>query len=167
VANVLTNTGFEVDLAAWNKIRNTETFTRDTSEFHGGVASGKVVTPGVQTEEGIDQVVTTTVNSSDPVVAKAWMKGTGSFSLRATTRDPIGLYQDIGAWTPVTLTSSWQQVTATVDATSDAVGVSIELSTGASIAAVTVYLDDLELNTPDIGGGGGGGYRDVTTVRAG
>ena len=147
--NLLANPGFEVDLATWVKIRGTETFTRDTGEFHSGVASGKIVTPGVQTEEGILYQEPLLIADGAEVKATVWMKGaSGSFSVRSTIHDPFGVYQDLGSWATATLDGTWQQMSSSVTATSAAQGAGIEISTATTIGAVTVFLDDAELWVP-------------------
>lgn len=147
--SLLTNPGFEIDTVGWDLANGTETLARDSTEFHSGVASGKVVTPGTIPQEGIYYQSTFIILPGIGITTRSWLKGTGTIQLWASTVD--GVYQDILKSSDVVLTSSWQFVEVNLTATLSATSVRVEARTSDSLGAqaVTFYVDDAALIVTD------------------
>lgn len=146
------NPTLEVNANDWFARNGTETLTRDTTEFHSGIASLKVVTPGSAAAEGAWCFSLVAPNVAGRLVsASAWVKGaSGVVSISSITRVG-GVFEGFFDYTGATMNGTWQQITATTRLTT---GVSdqIEVAIGPddTIAqAITYFVDDVFLSIPD------------------
>lgn len=155
MANICTNPGFETNTTGWFAAQGTETLTRDTTQFHSGVASGKLVTPGGVAQEGLFFEASYAVAIGNAITTRCWLRGAGTVQVWAAT--VAGLYQDVVKSGDVALTGSWQQVSSNLTAAATATEVRIEVRTSENLSAqaVTFYVDDAEILVPDVATGGG------------
>lgn len=113
--NLITNPNFETNTTSWgtsNSFRNATgaTLSRQTTQFHSGVASMRIVSTAVVTQ-GADYT-TLPVVIARPVTVAMWLRGNaGGEVVHMILGDgTVGAV----ASTPITLTTSWQRTSATL-----------------------------------------------------
>ena len=127
--NLIANSSFETNLTGWDNVGGT--LTRDTVEFHAGVASAKMVAVAN------DQMRNTAIGTVLPGVAykcRFWIKGTASMVVRCQL-DTETAYEE------VTLTGSWQQFERTAEMIPTGSGDTLFFIAQGS---GTFYLDEVE-----------------------
>lgn len=135
MTNLVLNPTFETDVSNWAAYYTT--LTRDTTQFHSGVASMKMVAQYTTAVGAYSNTLAMTVGQS--YRASLWVKGTGGFQ--------FGFYGTVsGTWYltgPVyTLSGVWQNFTLDWVATAtDAV-----LFPTIGTAGQTVNLDDISVD---------------------
>lgn len=146
---VCTNPGFEVSTSGWTIAKGTETMSRDTVEHHSGVASGKCITPGGATQEGMYFAAAgLNLHNGDVVTVSAWLKGSGTVRLWAATR-AAGLFEEIDQGPDLSLSDSWTLYTTDVTALGDRDRADLLVRTP-TVQAITFYVDDASLLVPDV-----------------
>lgn len=108
--NLINNPGIEVNATGYGGQTATETLARVTSEFHGGVASLQVDTPGGVASEG--QVWTSTAcRPGRWTLGEWWVKGTQGVALRVEIDQRSAADSSIlNTVKPFTATGDWQYV---------------------------------------------------------
>lgn len=151
--DVCTNPGIETDVTGWYETGTGEAVARTTSEFHSGAASLQVTTNGGAINEGcFFQSAAVTISPGDSITGRLWAKGSGVVKVWASSVD--GVYKDVFKSSEVSLSSTWQQITASGSATVSAVEVRVECRSSDDQVpqTLTFYVDDAELIIPDPAG---------------
>lgn len=141
-ANLVTNPSFETDTNGWSNDRtnlscemagSTATFVRSADFAHAGSFSVKITTPA--SYYGIQYAITgVTVGQS--YTATGWIKGDGSMYVAFALANVDSVGCPSPNWNYPAPSSSWQQVTSTVTASTATIYVLV-LGT-----AATFYADD-------------------------
>lgn len=137
--NLLANGGFEVNTTGWQRTL-TAVITRDTGEYHDGVASLKCVTPGSTSAEGFQLVNgTPTVRSGESYVLRGWVKADEGDTLSI-------IWRHIGGNPAKTLSftgnGAWQYFEAEAESDGSGATVRIQFLTPTT-QAFTFYVDGL------------------------
>lgn len=73
--NLISNGGFEVDTTGWGRVAVGTVISRDTGEYHDGVASLKCVTGGLGGGEGFQLLSgLPSVRAGEPYMLRGWVK---------------------------------------------------------------------------------------------
>lgn len=140
--NLITNPNFETNTTSWGtatSVRNATggTLSRQTTQFHSGVASMRIVSTAVANQGG--DYLLLPVIAAQPITVAMWLRGNaGGESVKIVLGDAT-----VGSATSSTLvlTTSWQQLSVTLTpGASGNTGVAI-VQTAASVK--TWFVDDV------------------------
>lgn len=148
IKNFIVNPSVESNLTGWTN-RKTAVVTRTTSQQHTGTASISVVTPGTESDEGVNLAVSSNavpVGVAGNYTGSAWVKGTSGVVVRIFVEEYTGGGTYVsGAASNLTLNGSWQRVSATKLISADTSKVAVNVRT-LSATATTFYVDDVMVN---------------------
>lgn len=143
--NLVPNPSFEVDTSGWAIIGAGTVLTRDIVQFQSGIASGKIVTPGTVSGEGVRNSPGPSANPMTAYTVTVWLKGEigGEIVRVSLWSSPTAVsFANLN----VTLTTAWQQVTLT--GTSLGTTSSIYLALLTTTPIIQTFYVDTESLTP-------------------
>jgi len=146
--NLLTanQSSVETDTTGFTGVEST--ITRDTTEYWNGSASLKVETNNATTVEGVVTNPSTDVSAALNYTFSCYVKGSGTVKVILSERDAENAAIGQGESAPITLTSSWQEVS--VSRLFGATGVKVRLLILTQTQqAATFYVDGLQLEQSD------------------
>lgn len=139
--NLLANGGFEVNAVGWSRVAVGTAISRDTSEYHDGVASLKCVTGGLGSSEGFQMTSgMPTVRAGEPYMLRGWVKADVGDTLNI-------LWVEIGGSVIKTLAftgnGAWQYFEAIGEADGSGGGTARMQFLTPTTQAFTFYVDGL------------------------
>jgi len=143
------NPNFEVDLTGWVGVGGT--LTRDTTVFHAGIASAKMVPDGVSASAEVRSLLTdVAVTEGVPYLAQGWLRCAvaRTVHLNVNWYDASSTYLSTSSGPILVAANTWTFVSNTFVAPATAAFASIVPTvTGTPAASDILWSDDIELST--------------------
>jgi len=127
----------------WGQRTSSSSISPDTTQHLEGLQSLKVVTSNTQTGEGCEES-SVSIDPSTQYTASAYVKGSGTVQMNLVERDVNTVALNSNTSSVLTLTGSWQRITATGLFNHGGVKASIIISTPTQ-QGITFYVDEAQL----------------------
>jgi hypothetical protein len=129
----------------FDRVKDTETISAETSEHWSGSYCLKVITPNGATGEGVNSYAHNAfIKGSKTYTLSAYLKGTGTVLLIMAEMDAAGTYVDNVVSSQITLTGSWTRYSVTRTMTAAAARAAFTIYTDAK-QGITFYIDGMQL----------------------
>lgn len=150
VTNLVVNPGAEANTTGWGS-RYSAVISRSTSQFHTGIASLSVTTPGTQLDEGINMAASSIGSISSGIAGtytgSAWVNAPNGVALRLIIEEYSSTNSYItGSHTVFTGTGTWQRVSINRVIPTAASKAVVNVRTNSAIAT-TYYVDDVMITS--------------------
>lgn len=145
--NLLPNPGFETNTSSWSGAAATfwtgasatGSLTRDTTVFHSGVASGKMLSDGLAALQGVSHSGALTGLGLTTYTFSAWVKATEGEKMRIAIRDTTN---QINSVTGFTCTGDWDLVSVTITTGTLAPSLLLAITLTGAARVATFWVDD-------------------------
>lgn len=148
----IANPGFETNTTGWSVSGGGAAVTRDTGQFHAGVASGRI-DYGTSPSVTISYASLTSLIVGKNYTLKAWFRTNGIAGANSDKMTVAGVSSsDFGYIIRASAPATWYQASVTFTATATTHAVSMRDSSGTTGAGTAhLWIDDLTLtlNNPD------------------